>query len=142
MIVSLEWLKDYTDVQVSPETFCDRMIMSGSNLETMEIAGEGITNVVVGRIEKIEKHPDADKLVVCSLNIGDKAAEGKSEETGLLLFSAHNQRRMQQYQPGKEFPHLPQAIHNPAYRNALFAAVHRSHNVHRIHPDPLSQGPW
>ncbi len=40
MIVSLEWLKDYTDVQVSPETFCDRMIMSGSNLETMEMAGE------------------------------------------------------------------------------------------------------
>ncbi len=84
MIVSLEWLKDYTDVQVSPETFCDRMIMSGSNLETMEMAGEGITNVVVGRIEKIEKHPAADKLVVCCLNIGDKEAEGKDAETGLL----------------------------------------------------------
>ncbi|MBR6472460.1 MAG: phenylalanine--tRNA ligase subunit beta [Firmicutes bacterium] len=84
MIVSLEWLKDYTDVNVSPETFCDRMIMSGSNLETMEIAGEDITNVVVGRIEKIERHPDADKLVVCYLNIGDKEAEGKDEETGLL----------------------------------------------------------
>ena len=84
MIVSLEWLKDYTDVQVSPETFCDRMIMSGSNLETMEMAGEGIKNVVVGRIEKIERHPDADKLVVCWLNIGDKEAEGKDAETGLL----------------------------------------------------------
>ena len=84
MIVSLEWLKDYTDVNVSPETFCDRMIMSGSNLETMEIAGTDITNVVVGRIEKIENHPDADKLVICRLNIGDKEAEGKDEETGLL----------------------------------------------------------
>ncbi len=84
MIVSLEWLKDYTDVQVSPETFCDRMIMSGSNLETMEMAGEGISNVVVGRIEKIERHPDADKLVVCRLNIGDKEAEGRDPETGLL----------------------------------------------------------
>ena len=84
MIVSLEWLKDYTDVNVTPETFCDRMIMSGSNLETMEIAGEGITNVVVGKIEKIEKHPDADKLVVCYLNIGDREAGGKDVETGLL----------------------------------------------------------
>ncbi len=84
MIVSLEWLKDYTDVNVSPETFCDRMIMSGSNLETMEMAGEDITNVVVGRIEKIEKHPDADKLVVCFLNIGSKDAHGKDETTGLL----------------------------------------------------------
>ena len=84
MIVSLEWLKDYTDVNVSPETFCDRMIMSGSNLETMELAGEDITNVVVGRIEKIEKHPDADKLVICRINVGDKETEGKDEETGLL----------------------------------------------------------
>ena len=84
MIVSLEWLKDYTDVNVSPETFCDRMIMSGSNLETMEMAGEDITNVVVGKIEKIEKHPDADKLVVCRLNIGSKDAHGKDETTGLL----------------------------------------------------------
>ena len=50
MIVSLEWLKDYTDVHVSPEEFCDRMIMSGSNLETMELVGEDIQNVVVGRI--------------------------------------------------------------------------------------------
>ena len=84
MIVSLEWLKDYTDVNVSPETFCDRMIMSGSNLETMELTGDDIKNVVVGRIEKIEKHPDADKLVVCYLNVGEKEAEGKDGETGLL----------------------------------------------------------
>ena len=39
MIVSLEWLKDYTEVKVSPEEFCDRMIMSGSNLETLEMVG-------------------------------------------------------------------------------------------------------
>lgn len=70
MIVSLEWLKDYTDVNVSPEEFCDRMIMSGSNLETMEHVGCDMENVVVGRIDKIEKHPDADKLVVCQVNIG------------------------------------------------------------------------
>lgn len=70
MIVSLEWLKDYTEVNVSPEEFCDRMIMSGSNLETMESVGVDMEKVVVGRIEKIEKHPDADKLVVCQLNVG------------------------------------------------------------------------
>ena len=59
MIVSLEWLKDYTEVNVSPEKFCDRMIMSGSNLETLEMAGK-MSKVVVGKIVKIEKHPDAD----------------------------------------------------------------------------------
>ena len=70
MIVSLEWLKDYTDVNVSPQEFCDRMIMSGSNLETMEHVGCEMEKVVVGRIDRIEKHPDADKLVVCQVNVG------------------------------------------------------------------------
>ena len=71
MIVSLEWLKDYTEVNVSPEEFCDRMIMSGSNLETLEMVGEDMHKVVVGKIVKIDKHPDADKLVVCQLDIGE-----------------------------------------------------------------------
>ncbi|MGF6375287.1 phenylalanyl-tRNA synthetase beta chain [Clostridiales Family XIII bacterium PM5-7] len=70
MLVSLEWLKDYTNVNVSAEEFCDRMIMSGSNLETCEELGTGIEGVKLGKIETIEKHPDADKLVVCQLNIG------------------------------------------------------------------------
>ena len=73
MIVSLEWLKDYTDVNVDPTTFCDRMIMSGSNLETLTLVGNDIYNVKVGKIEKIEKHPDADKLLVCMVNIGEDA---------------------------------------------------------------------
>ena len=72
MIVSLEWLKDYTEVNVSPEVFCERMIMSGSNLETMEMVGEEMSGVVVGKIVKIEKHPDADKLVVCQLDCGQE----------------------------------------------------------------------
>lgn len=70
MIVSLEWLKDYTDVGVPVKEFCDRMIMSGSDLETCDELGCGISGVVVGRIDKIEKHPDADKLVVCQIHIG------------------------------------------------------------------------
>ncbi len=72
MIVSLEWLKDYTDINVSPEEFCDRMIMSGSNLETLENVGRDMEKVVVGKIVKIEKHPDADKLVVCQLDVGEE----------------------------------------------------------------------
>ena len=70
MLVPMEWLNDYIDPGVSTEEFCDRMIMSGSNLETCEQFGEGIENVVVGRIEKIEPHPDADKLVICRMDVG------------------------------------------------------------------------
>lgn len=71
MLVSLNWLKDYTDVKVPVDEFCDRMIMSGSDMETCEELGTGISGVVVGRIDKIEKHPNADKLVICSVNIGE-----------------------------------------------------------------------
>lgn len=74
MIISWNWLKDYVDAEtknINIVDFCNRMIMSGSNLETCEEQGLGISKVVVGIIEKIEKHPDADKLVVCQLNVGE-----------------------------------------------------------------------
>ncbi len=71
MIASLQWLKDYTDINVPVEEFLNRMIMSGSDLETCEEIGTGISGVKLGRIDRIEKHPDADKLVVCQLNVGE-----------------------------------------------------------------------
>jgi len=70
VLISLEWIKDYTDINVTTEEFCDRMVMSGSNLETCTEFCQGIEKVVIGKVEKIEKHPDADKLVVCQINIG------------------------------------------------------------------------
>ena len=71
MLVPIEWLNDYIDTKdIDITEFCDRMIMSGSNLETCEHFCEEMENVVVGKIEKIERHPDADKLVVCQLNVG------------------------------------------------------------------------
>ncbi|MCQ2546252.1 MAG: phenylalanine--tRNA ligase subunit beta [Clostridia bacterium] len=84
MLVPIEWINDYIDLKdISTQEFCDRMIMSGSNLETCETLCEGIENVVVGKIEKIEPHPDADKLVICRINVGDAEAAGK-DEAGLL----------------------------------------------------------
>lgn len=71
MLVSLNWLKDYTDIKVPVDEFCDRMIMSGSDMEICEELGTGISGVVVGRIDKIEKHPNADKLVICRVNVGE-----------------------------------------------------------------------
>lgn len=76
MLVSVKWLMDYLDVpemhEPSAKGFADRMIMSGSNIETVQELGQGISNVLIGKIEKIEKHPDADKLVVCQVNMGSK----------------------------------------------------------------------
>ena len=72
MLVPMEWLNDYIDPGVSTDEFCERMIMSGSNLETCEEMGTGMERVVVGRIEKIEPHPDADKLVICQMDVGEE----------------------------------------------------------------------
>ena len=71
MLVPILWLKDYTEVPDSIETFCDRMIMSGSNLESVQKFGQGIEGVIVGKIVKIDPHPNADKLVICRVDIGE-----------------------------------------------------------------------
>jgi phenylalanyl-tRNA synthetase beta chain len=73
MLVPIEWLKEYTDVNVSTDEFCEKMIMSGSNLETCTMLGQGIQGVVVGKLIKIEGHPDAQKLSVCTVDVGGDA---------------------------------------------------------------------
>lgn len=70
MLVPINWLKEYTAADADVETFCDRMIMSGSNIETVEHFGGEIQNVVVGKILSIQPHPNADKLVVCQIDAG------------------------------------------------------------------------
>ena len=70
MLVYKEWLDEYCPVDKSIEEFCERMIMSGSNVETVEHFGRGIEGVVTGRIESVEKHPDADKLLICIVDVG------------------------------------------------------------------------
>ncbi len=73
MLVPIEWLNDYIDIKdIDTKEFCDRMILSGSDLETCEHFCEEMENVLVGKIEKIERHPDADKLVVCQINVGQE----------------------------------------------------------------------
>ena len=64
MNLSMKWLSDYVQVDVSPRQFSEAMTMSGSKVEGYEIEGSEISNVVVGKILNIEKHPDADSLVV------------------------------------------------------------------------------
>ena len=72
MLVYTDWLKEYTDVNTDLDNFSEKMIMSGSNIEAITHYGKGIEKVVVGRIEKVEKHPDADKLLICIVDIGQE----------------------------------------------------------------------
>ena len=71
MLVSVKWLKDYVDIEVPIEEFADKMILSGSNIETVESCGTKFSKISVGKILKIERHPDADKLLICSVDTGE-----------------------------------------------------------------------
>ena len=70
MKVPYNWLKDYVDINVSPKELGDKLTLTGSQLEELVIQGDVIQNVVTGKITKIEKHPDAEKLSICQVDIG------------------------------------------------------------------------
>lgn len=70
MKVPYKWLKDYVNIDISPKELADRLTLSGSKVEEVITSGDEIQNVVTGKILKIEPHPDAEKLVVCQLDVG------------------------------------------------------------------------
>ena len=72
MKASIEWLKEYTDINVSNKELAEILTMTGSKVEEIQEKGTDIKNVVVGKILEINKHPDADKLVVTKVNVGNE----------------------------------------------------------------------
>ncbi|MBE5785457.1 MAG: phenylalanine--tRNA ligase subunit beta [Clostridiales bacterium] len=80
MKLPLSWLKDYVEWNVTPEEFVERMMWRG--FEVADILDEmpGVSGVVVGRITALEKHPNADKLQICTIDVG--AAEPLTIVTG------------------------------------------------------------
>ncbi|MDR2355427.1 MAG: phenylalanine--tRNA ligase subunit beta [Clostridiales Family XIII bacterium] len=73
MLIPLEWLKEYVDFDADTDTFCERMILSGSNIESVRRYGEDIRKVLVGRVLSVEKHADSDHLVVTRVDVGGAA---------------------------------------------------------------------
>lgn len=71
MILSRKWLEDYVDTKdISNKEFCDTMTLSGSKVEEYKTEGSELENIVVGRIDSLERHPDSDHLWICNVNIG------------------------------------------------------------------------
>ena len=65
MNTSLNWLKAYVpELDVTPQEYMDAMTLSGTKVENYVNLDADLDKIVVGRIDKIEKHPDADKLVI------------------------------------------------------------------------------
>ena len=70
MKLSRKWLSEFVCVDANDREFAEAMTLSGSKVEGTEDLGAEISNVVVGRIEKMERHPDSDHMWVCQLDVG------------------------------------------------------------------------
>lgn len=71
MNTSLSWIKAYVpELDVTAQEYMDAMTLSGSKVEGYEKLDEDLEKIIIGQIKKIEKHPDADKLVVCQVDVG------------------------------------------------------------------------
>ncbi len=75
MKTPVSWLRDFVEIDCDTKTLSDKLTMSGSKVEVIEYLGAELKNVVTGKIEKIERHPDADKLVVCQINVGEEVLQ-------------------------------------------------------------------
>ncbi|MCI8835200.1 MAG: phenylalanine--tRNA ligase subunit beta [Ruminococcus sp.] len=76
MNTSLSWVKAYVpDLDVTAQEYTDAMTLSGTKVEGYTELDADLDQIIVGQIEKIERHPDADKLVVCQVNIGAETVQ-------------------------------------------------------------------
>ncbi len=71
MNTALSWIKAYVpELACTDQEYCDAMTLSGTKVEGFERFDKNLDKIVVGQIQKIERHPDADKLIVCQVDIG------------------------------------------------------------------------
>ena len=76
MNTALSWIKAYVpELECSDQEYCDAMTLTGTKVENYERLDKNLEKIVVGQIEKIERHPDADKLIVCQVNIGNETIQ-------------------------------------------------------------------
>ena len=76
MNTALSWIKAYVpDLECTDQEYMDAMTLSGTKVEGYTRLDKNLEKIVVGQIDKIEKHPDADKLIVCQVNIGNEVIQ-------------------------------------------------------------------
>ncbi|MBW2283496.1 MAG: phenylalanine--tRNA ligase subunit beta [Deltaproteobacteria bacterium] len=73
MIVSLNWLRDYVDIQLPPDEIGRLLTMIGLEVEGMEAFGRSLDSIIVSRILSVEPHPQVERLSVCRVDAGEKS---------------------------------------------------------------------
>ncbi len=104
MKISLNTLKYYVDINVPVEELCDKMVMAGFEVESIEKEGENLQNVVVARIEKITPHENSDHLQICQMNIG-------KPELVQIVTGAQNIKEGDLVPAALDDSHLPNGMH-------------------------------
>ncbi|MCM1307152.1 MAG: phenylalanine--tRNA ligase subunit beta [Butyrivibrio sp.] len=76
MNTALSWIKAYVpDLDCTAQEYTDKMTLTGTKVEGFERLDADLDKIVVGQIKKIERHPDADKLVICQVDIGTETIQ-------------------------------------------------------------------
>ena len=70
MLLSRKWLNEFVSVDAADKDFAESMTLSGSKVEITTVEGEGIQNVVVGKILSLERHPNSDHMWICMVDVG------------------------------------------------------------------------
>ncbi|HHY28107.1 MAG TPA: phenylalanine--tRNA ligase subunit beta [Desulfitobacterium dehalogenans] len=85
MKVSLEWLRDYVDIDQTAEDLAEILTRGGIEVGGVEHLNQGLDVVVVGEIARMERHPNADKLWICEVNLGDRSTTIVTGAQNLLV---------------------------------------------------------
>ena len=72
MLVPLNWLKEFVEIDVSPEELGEMLTMAGLELEALHYRGKGLEDIIVAKINQLDKHPNADRLSLCVVTDGEK----------------------------------------------------------------------
>lgn len=76
MNTALSWIKAYVpDLDVTAQEYTDAMTLSGTKVEGYTCLDKNLEKIIVGQIEKIGRHPDADKLIICQVNVGSETIQ-------------------------------------------------------------------
>lgn len=75
MKISLDWIKEYAPIDCTIHEFSDKMTMIGQKVEVFDREADHMKNIVIGKINSIEKHPDSDHLLVCMVDVGKEVLQ-------------------------------------------------------------------
>lgn len=85
MRVPLKWLKEYVDVDISPEDLAEKLTMHGVEVVAIEFHGKGLDKVVVGKIKAMDEHAKEEGVFVCRVDIGSRLIQVLTDATNIKV---------------------------------------------------------